>query len=187
MKIFERSVWSLITAFFAILMIISFVGSAIAMNYEAQINSALGINVFRRVANEDDESIFTDYYKSDYFVRDAEGNVVYTVNEDNERVPKYDDAAMRANSMAVARKTADESSVLLWNDGALPLAQGAKIGFFGVSSQRSRYIYSGTGSGYIAYSGSDDIKSKSEENGLDVYGVGRVRICSRRFGGCRSR
>lgn len=169
MKIFERSVWSLITAFFAILMIISFVGSAIAMNYEAQINSALGINVFRRVANEDDESIFTDYYKSDYFVRDAEGNVVYTVNEDNERVPKYDDAAMRANSMDVARKTADESSVLLWNDGALPLAQGAKIGFFGVSSQRSRYIYSGTGSGYIAYSGSDDIKSKSEENGLDVY------------------
>ncbi len=91
------------------------------------------------------------------------------MNEDNERVPKYDDAAMRANSMAVARKTADESSVLLWNDGALPLAQGAKIGFFGVSSQRSRYIYSGTGSGYIAYSGSDDIKSKSEENGLDVY------------------
>lgn len=169
MKIFERSVWSLITAFFAILMIISFVGSAIAMNYEGQINSALGINVFRRVANEDDASIFTDYYKSDYFVRDAEGNVVYTVNEDNERVPKYDDAAMRANSMAVARKTADESSVLLWNDGALPLAQGAKIGFFGVSSQRSRYIYSGTGSGYIAYSGSDDIKSKSEENGLDVY------------------
>lgn len=169
MKIFERSVWSLLTAFFVILTVISFVGSAIAMNYEGQINAALGINVFRRVANEDDESIFTDYYKSDYFVRDAEGNVVYTVNEDNERVPKYDDAAMRANSMAVARKTADESSVLLWNDGALPLAQGAKIGFFGVSSQRSRYIYSGTGSGYIAYSGSDDIKSKSEENGLDVY------------------
>ena len=184
MKIFERSVWSLLTAFFVILTVISFVGSAIAMNYEGQINAALGINVFRRVANEDDESIFTDYYKSDYFVRDAEGNVVYTVNEDNERVPKYDDAAMRANAMAVARKTADESSVLLWNDGALPLAQGAKIGFFGVSSQRSRYIYSGTGSGYIAYSGSDDIKSKSEENGLDVYDAlwNLYRIASSEYG-----
>ncbi len=79
MKIFERSVWSLLTAFFVILTVISFVGSAIAMNYEGQINAALGINVFRRVANENDESIFTDYYKSDYFVRDAEGNVVYTV------------------------------------------------------------------------------------------------------------
>ena len=52
MKIFERSVWSLLTAFFVILTVISFVGSAIAMNYEGQINAALGINGFRRVVTE---------------------------------------------------------------------------------------------------------------------------------------
>ncbi len=149
-KIFERSVWSLVTAFFAIFLIIVYIGSSIAMQYAAYINAALDIQVFQQVDNPDSDED-TEYYKSDYYYDDG----------------TYNDAGMRANSNAVAERAASESTVLLWNNDALPLAKGAKIGFFGIASQR--YIYTGTGSGYISYSGDKTIKSAVEEKGIDVY------------------
>ena len=151
MKIFERSVWSLITAFFAIFLIIVYVGSSIAMQYGAYINSALGIQLFQQIDNPNSDED-TEYYKSDYYYDDG----------------TYNDAAMRANSNDVAERTASESTVLLWNnDDALPLAKDSKIGFFGIASQR--YIYTGTGSGYLSYSGDKTIKDAVEAKGIDVY------------------
>lgn len=152
MKIFDRTVWTLITAFFAIFLVIVYVGSMFAMQYSAYINSALGIIPYVTEKNENPDED-TEYYKSDYYYSDG----------------TYDDAAMRENSMDVAERVADESTVLLWNNNnALPLSEGDKVGFFGISAQSSRYMYAGTGSGALTYSGSDTIMSAMEAKGIDV-------------------
>ena len=152
MKIFDRTVWTLITAFFAIFLVIVYVGSMFAMQYSAYINSALGIIPFvtEENPNSDEDTL---YYPSNYYYSDG----------------TFDDAAMRNNSMAVGKQVADESSVLLWNDnGALPLSEGDKVGFFGIGAQRSRYMYTGTGSGQLTYSGDDDIMSELNARGINV-------------------
>ena len=148
--VLKRSSWGLITAFFAVFLTIVYLGSSIATEYSAQINSALGINQYQVENSGTDGS---DYYKSDYYLANG----------------KYDDVSMRNNSMDVAERTADESTTILWNNNqALPLSQNSKVGIFGISAQKSKYLYTGTGSGHINYTGSEDIKSALENDGMDV-------------------
>ncbi len=98
-----------------------------------------------------------EYYKSDYtdFV-DSNGNVFYK------------DQPMRDNSLKTALEAATDGAVLLKNDGALPLASGAQISFFGGDSVD--YLHHGTGSGKVTISTKETLKSTCEksEYGLKV-------------------
>lgn len=150
MKIFQKSVWCMLTAFFSIMLAVAIVGNYIASQYSAQINGMFDINPYEKVdvdgANKD-----TEYYKSSFYKEDG----------------SYDDNAMRANSLKVSTQAAVESSVLLWNkNNALPLAKDSKINLFGISS--SNYIVSEDGSGKLSPLITQTIKSACEDNGLKV-------------------
>ena len=147
MKIFKKilnpAVWTLLTSFFAIWLVISIIGGSYAMQYKSTINNMLNINPTEIVGGGD-----ATYFKSDF------------VKEDG----KYDDLAMRKNSQAVARETAAEGTVLLWNkEEALPLAENSRISLFGIGSVS--YKYSGGGSGEIKAPAEANIKSSLEEEG----------------------
>ena len=142
-KLFNRSVWSLLTSFFAIWLVIALVGETYAVQYQSTINNLLNINPYQVVGGGD-----ATYYKSDYLTSDG----------------KYDDNAMRKNSKAVAEQTASDGAVLLWNnDNALPLSDGARISVFGIGSVN--YKFSGGGSGEIKASASQNLKSSLEDSG----------------------
>ncbi len=152
-KVFKRSVWTMLTVFFLVMLLISVVGGSIANDYEASINTMLGINPYEKIetstANED-----TEYFKSDYYKDDG----------------KYDDLAMRANSEKIANKVAVEGSVLLWNNdnSALPLARGNKVSIFGKTAQR--YSWCGEGSGKIngVVPAEDNLRNALIKRGLQV-------------------
>lgn len=145
-KAFNKSVWTMLSVFFAILTVIMFVGGTIAEANDTVINSKLGIETTKRIdVDGDGEKLLV--YTSDYETRNEKGELVF-----------YDQAKMRANSLAVAREVAGEGSVLLWNknvsdsglsEPALPLKNGSKISFFGIDSAPAAYVHIGVGSGYL--------------------------------------
>ena len=148
-KICKRSVWVLLTVFFAIWFVVFTVGKPIAMKNDGWINKYFDINPWEMVKDENDDPTQARYYKSDYETMNSDGTVTYNHN------------AMRNNSMSVATKVATEGSVLLWNDDvdgkpALPLAGGSKISLFGISCLESNYIYSGEGSGHVTITTTDN-------------------------------
>ena len=160
-KICKRSVWVLLTVFFAIWFVVFTVGKPIAMKNDGWINKYFDINPWEMVKDENDDPTQARYYKSDYETMNSDGTVTYNHN------------AMRNNSMSVATKVATEGSVLLWNDDvdgkpALPLAGGSKISLFGISCLESNYIYSGEGSGHVTITTTDNLKSSCEDEGLTV-------------------
>ena len=143
-KAFNKSVWTMLSVFFAVLTVIMFVGGAVGNTYETVINSKLGLETTKRV-DVDDGGEKYHAYKSDYEILNEKGEVI-----------GFDDEKMRANSLAVAREVAGEGSVLLWNKEvsdsgvsapALPLKNGSKISFFGIDS--AAYVHIGEGSGYV--------------------------------------
>lgn len=157
MKIFKRSVWCLITVFLAIMFTALMIAEGIAKEYSSWINNFLGINPYSVETTKVDGVVEdTRYFKSDYEFSDSEGNV------------SYDHDAMRAHSLEVARDVATDGSVLLWNNGALPLGAGANISFFGGDSVK--YLHHGGGSGYVAITTDKTLKSvcESEEYGMHV-------------------
>ena len=99
----------------------------------------------------------TEYYKSDFYKEDGK---------------TYDDVKMRENSMKVSEQAAADGAVLLKNENnALPLKEGDKLSFFGVSSKAANWLYSGFGSGNVGVSISDfkDLKGTFEsENKFTV-------------------
>ena len=145
-KAFNKSVWTMLSVFFAILTVIMFVGGAVGNTYETVINSKLGLETTKRV-DVDDGGEKYHAYKSDYEILNEKGEVI-----------GFDDEKMRANSLSVAREVAGEGSVLLWNKEvsdsgvsapALPLKNGSKISFFGIDSAPAAYAHIGVGSGYL--------------------------------------
>lgn len=81
---------------------------------------------------------------------------------------EYDSKAdQQAASRAVIEETLEEGAVLLKNDGALPLGEGARsVSLFGVSSAHS--VYSGSGSGASDLSKVVDLRSALEQKGFTV-------------------
>ena len=152
-KVLNKSVWSVITLFLAILLAILFVATPVLKENESNINYALGINPYHTEKKQDSDSkTDTEYFKSPYKTVDG----------------SYDDKAMREASMAVSIQAASEGAVLLWNDNnALPLADGSKLSFFGVSSRANSWMYSGGGSGHVWINVSDtkDLKAMFEWSG----------------------
>ena len=150
MKIFNRSVWCLLTVFFGILLVIAVVGSVMANTYAANLNGLLGIDPYNRIDVEGEDGGDTEYYKSEFYKADG----------------SYDDKAMRANSLKVSQEVACEGSVLLWNNDALPLAKTAKVSLFGISAVD--YLYGGSGSGFIQVTTAETLKSALEKKGVSV-------------------
>ena len=141
-KLFNRSLWSLLTSFFAIWLVIAIVGETYAVQYSSTINNLLGINPYEVVGGGD-----ATYYASDYLTADG----------------KYDDVAMRKNSMEVAAQTASDGSILLWNNNnALPLAENSRVSLFGIGTVN--YKFSGGGSGEIKSSPADNFKAALEKS-----------------------
>lgn len=145
----KRSVWCVLTGFFAIMLAVVIVGGNIAGTYSSSINGLLGINPYEVVGSEENAT----YFESDYLKTDAEGNAV------------YDDRAMREASMQIAENVASDGSVLLWNNevggqNTLPLAEGSRISLFGIGSVN--YKISGGGSGEISSSPGNNLKAELE-------------------------
>lgn len=148
-KIFKRSIWCLLTVFFAICFVIVIVGGNIAKKNDSFVNGFFNVQDY--IMEETDEGEPFNEYKSDY------------VNEDG----SFNDKAMRDNSLKVALQTATEGTVLLENNNeALPLAKDSKISIFGISS--SKYIFSSAGSGHLGITVTTNIQEACEDNGLHV-------------------
>ncbi|HEY8391097.1 MAG TPA: glycoside hydrolase family 3 N-terminal domain-containing protein [Clostridia bacterium] len=156
MRIFKRSVWTLLSIFTGILFMISIIGSAIANENQAGINAMLGINAYKKIDISDDENVDTEYFKSKFYNSNGE----------------YDHQAMRDNSEKIALQVAVEGSVLLWNNDigngakALPLKKNTKVNLFGVSTMvdnwsipSRHFLIQGEGSGMMYDNDSDPSRS----------------------------
>lgn len=138
----KRSVWSVVLGFFAILTAVAYIGGSVAMDYQGSINVALGIIDYEIVGSDDSDS---EYFKSKYVQKDENGEIKYVTDEGGYKHQVYDDEAMRENSIKVARQVVAEGSVLLWNNDALPLAEGSKVSLFGIGTVKYGYFSLGAG------------------------------------------
>lgn len=166
MKLFKRSVWTLLTVFFTILFAIIVVAGQIAATYSMWVDKYFKVERYKLVAAENGNDQDTQYYVSDYAIRDANGNLVL---KDYSGVKKqtYDKEKMFAHSYDVCERVDEEGSVLLWNkNNALPLEEGAKVSNFGVGNLW--WKYHGGGSGFVDIGGEPTIKDALESRGFAV-------------------
>lgn len=166
-KLFKRSVWTLLSVFFLLIFVIVLVAEQIAAPFSTWIDQFFGVTRYKLVQKGDvDPDEDTQYFKSDYAVKDESGNLVLTTDENGIKHQTYDNAALRAHSLAVAERVGEEGSVLLWNkNNALPLAADSKVSTFGVTSLD--WLYHGTGSGQVEIE-NQDLQKILESRGLSV-------------------
>ena len=121
----RKRIWRGITGIVAVLLTLFIFSTSLAWDRSAEINNVLGTSTSKLVSNgESDENIDTNYYKSDYESMDA-------VKQ-----------AARVNSV----QTAEDGSVLLKNDGALPFdASVKKVTLLGRASFDTIYRNSSAG------------------------------------------
>ena len=100
-------------------------------------------------------------FSSEFTKKDAEGNTL--LDENGKEV--YDDQALMAEGDRVVQEVAKEGFVLLKNNGALPLDQGARVALFGTASKT--VVTSGTGSGQTGGNGAT-FASALKASGFDV-------------------
>lgn len=72
----------------------------------------------------------------------------------------------QSNAQAIVEEIAAEGSVLLMNDGALPLSEGSKVTLLGATA--ADIITGGTGSGSVAVTGKTNFKTALEQSGFEV-------------------
>lgn len=168
-KLFKRSVWTLLTIFFAFILIIAVVAGAVAQQYASWIDTFFGVNRYELVSNDSDgDPEETQYYVSDYAQKGEDGKLVLTKDEQGVYHQTYDNEAMRAHSIDVAERVGEEGSVLLWNiNNALPLSQGDKVTTFGVQSNGNAFL-TGIGSGNISVNRERTYADVLTEHGLAV-------------------
>ncbi len=170
LAVLKRSIWTLVSIFFALLFAAVMIAGPIAKKNDGWINKTLGINPYETVFDKNNVDEDTEWFKSDFVYTDN-GEPVTVTEESGYTHQVYDDEAMRANSMEVAKRVATEGSVLLWNkdvDGkpALPLEKNAGVSFFGVGA--IDYTHHGGGSGHVAITMNDTLKDAAVRNGLKV-------------------
>lgn len=100
-KVFKRSVWTLLTVFFALFFAIMLTASAIAAQYTSWIDSFFGVSRYRLVETGNVDEVDSQYFKSDFAVKDESGNLVLN-GESGVKKQTYDLDAMRKNSLQVA-------------------------------------------------------------------------------------
>lgn len=167
-KLFKRSAWTLLTVFFVLVLSIVVVADQLSAPYSFWIDDFFNVNRYILVDDgEASENQDTQYFKSDYAVKDENGDLVLTTNENGVKKQTFDNAAMRKNSLDVAERVVEEGTVLLWNkNNALPLEKEAKISNFGITTVD--WTYTGYGSGAVVNSVEPDLQTSLESRGLQV-------------------
>ena len=139
---------ALLTSISCILLTIVLVGSYFTAAYAMMINKELGIVTTSVVT--DDPSKNATYYASSF------------LKEDGTR----DDDALTAWQKALCEQIQGEGSVLLTNNGALPMEKGLGVTVFGRGAVDT--IYGGTGSGQVDTSKAATMTSALTAAGLNV-------------------
>ena len=139
---------ALLTSISCILLTIVLVGSYFTAAYAMMINKELGIVTTSVVT--DDPSKNATYYASSF------------LKEDGTRA----DDAMTAWQKALCEQIQGEGSVLLTNNGALPMKKGLGVTVFGRGAVDT--IYGGTGSGQVDTSKAATMTSALTAAGLNV-------------------
>lgn len=139
---------ALFTSISCILLTIVLVGSSFTAAYAMMINKELGIVTTSVVT--DDPSKNTTYYASSFLKADG----------------TRDDDALTAWQKALCEQIQGEGSVLLTNNGALPMEKGLGVTVFGRGAVDT--IYGGTGSGQVDTSKAATMTSALTDAGLNV-------------------
>lgn len=150
-RIFAKSanIWRGLVAVFLALTLIVFFLTQLAFDNKLAINSALGLSSSKVEKVGDAEPIFP--YKSDFA-------------EDVKNPTQEEFEALKAASKQQAINEMEEGAVLLENNGALPLAKGAKVSLFGHGSEDPLYKPpSGASSASCT-----NVKDGLEQTGFDI-------------------
>ena len=135
--------WSIFTAIFAILTVASIIGTNVALGASQAINIFLKTETYKIVDNgSGDED--TEYFKSEYSSEEE----------------------LKEAGADVAERLHEEGSVLLKNNGLLPLTAGAKISTLAHSSVD--FVTCGTGAADIDTSEAPSLKETLESRGFSV-------------------
>ncbi|MBE5956402.1 MAG: glycosyl hydrolase [Lachnospiraceae bacterium] len=135
--------WSIFTAIFAILTVASIIGTNVALGASQAINIFLKTDTYKIVDHGGDDED-TEYFKSDYASEDE----------------------LKEAGADVAERLHEEGSVLLKNNGVLPLKAGAKISTLAHSSVD--FVTCGTGAADIDTSEAPSLKETLESRGFLV-------------------
>ena len=138
--------WAIITSVFAVLMIVSIVGTNIALSASQAINIYLKTETYK-VVDKGEGTEDKTYFEPDF-------NSVEELEE---------------NGRKVAEQLHIEGSVLLKNNGVLPLDSSASVSTFSHSSVD--FVTCGTGAADIDTSGAPTLKEALESRGLSVNPV----------------
>ena len=134
------TLWKTLGIFFLVLSLLLNAGSVVVKMFDNTMAAMLG-GRFWDVINEDPSA---QYFKPDF-------------TSDTERL----DAGAK-----ICYQVEAEGAALLMNNGALPLAAGAKVSTLSTSSVN--IVYGGTGSGNVDASKADSLKDALTKSGLDV-------------------
>ncbi len=134
----KNALWLVLSIIFAVFFLITMIGGPIANNYSQIINMVLGVEGSKTIG---DPGI--DYYTADY-----------TSDQQVEE------------GQNVVENVVGSGAVLLMNNNALPLENGAKITLASINS--AKFVYGGTGSGGMNTDGVDSLKDALEKDGFLV-------------------
>lgn len=139
-KKYVPKVWKVSTIVLSVLLVLLIVANILGNIFSTTINWALGTATSTSATVGKGEV----YFSSEFTKKNADG----TVMTDDSGKEVYDSAALSEASDALVQDTAAEGFVLLYNNGALPLAKNTKVSLFGQSVDNP--VTSGTGSGATA-------------------------------------
>lgn len=135
--------WSVLTVLFAVLMVASIIGTNIALSASQAINIFLKTETYK-IVDKGGEEEDTEYFKSEYDSQEE----------------------LEAAGADVAERLHEEGSVLLKNNGVLPLASGAKVSTLSHSS--IDFVTCGLGAADIDTSEGPSLKEALESRGFSV-------------------
>lgn len=128
-KIFKRSVWTVVSLFFIILLVITTIAETAVLPYVTWIDDYMGV---RRTFLENDENAEqedTNYYPSKFY----DGCIAADFEEEVTNVDSW--YKLHKKAYAVSRQVNEEGMVLLWNkNNALPVdpATEKNVSTFGI-------------------------------------------------------
>ena len=150
----NSKLWSGLTSLFAVILVIALIGQSLALANASYINSALGVSTTKVV--QTGESGDTTYFKSSF------GDF-----DDPAAQQALLDAAFQQNINEMR-----EGAVLLYNNGALPLASEKQVSLFGHAAVDP--VYQGSSAGTKAADGGLNVinlKTALEGQGFEVNGA----------------
>ena len=132
--------WKILSVVFVLLFAVTIIGGPIANNYASIINMVLGTESTKTIGDPGQT-----YFEADF-------------------ASSADQAASAAEICESV--VANGATLLLNNDSALPLAEGAKVTLLGTTS--ADFVYGGTGSGGMDTSTATNLKDALEADGFAV-------------------